>query len=105
MKLAALGLALLIALVSDAQTTNCVPRPAGLVGWWRGENNGNDSAGTNNGTVINSVYFSTNISPTTVWNTPTQITLTQPVQLWMDTNVDIATGTSPRRFYRVVAVP
>ena len=57
MKLAALGLALLIAVVSDAQTTNCVPRPAGLVGWWRGENNGKDSAGTNNGTVINSVYF------------------------------------------------
>ena len=26
----------------------CVSPPAGLVGWWRGEGNGNDSAGTNN---------------------------------------------------------
>lgn len=51
------------------------------------------------------IQYATNISPTTVWSTLTQITLTQPVQLWMDTNVDIATGASPRRFYRVVAVP
>jgi hypothetical protein len=38
-----------------APTTNCVPPPPGLVGWWRAEGNYSDSAGTNNGTPINSV--------------------------------------------------
>jgi Concanavalin A-like lectin/glucanases superfamily/Immunoglobulin domain len=32
---------------------NCVSPPSGLVGWWRGEDNADDSAGTNNGTLIN----------------------------------------------------
>jgi len=30
--------------------TNCVARPAGLVAWWRGEGNANDSVGTHHGT-------------------------------------------------------
>src|SRR5947207_392048 len=47
---------LFLAAESPAQT-NCVQAPPGLVGWWRGEGNGLDSAGTNNGVVINSVYF------------------------------------------------
>jgi hypothetical protein len=38
-------------------SSNCVPAPSGLVSWWRGEGNANDSIGTNNGTVMNSVYF------------------------------------------------
>ncbi|HXA45690.1 MAG TPA: LamG-like jellyroll fold domain-containing protein, partial [Candidatus Angelobacter sp.] len=37
--------------------TNCVPPPAGLVGWWKGEDNGNDSAGTNNATVSAGVAY------------------------------------------------
>jgi hypothetical protein len=44
-------------LTVSAPQTNCVPLADGLVSWWRGEGNGNDSFGTNNGTVINSVYF------------------------------------------------
>ena len=51
------------------------------------------------------IQYATNVSPTATWNTLTQITLTQPVQLWVDTNVDVVAGTSPRRFYRVVAIP
>ncbi len=30
---------------------NCLPPPSGLVGWWPGEGNANDIAGTNNGTL------------------------------------------------------
>src|SRR5206468_11845301 len=29
----------------------CVPAGAGLVGWWKGEGNGNDATGANNGTL------------------------------------------------------
>src|SRR5438309_1339001 len=46
-----------------AQTTvhaaTCVAVPAGLVSWWRGEGNGNDSAGTNNGILLGGVTFTT----------------------------------------------
>ena len=31
--------------------TNCTPAPSGLVGWWQGEGNANDTAGANNGTL------------------------------------------------------
>lgn len=34
-----------------------VPEPAGLVGWWRAENNAQDSAGTNHGVAQNGVGF------------------------------------------------
>jgi len=33
--------------------------PSGLVGWWRAEGNGLDSAGTNNGAVLGSTTFAT----------------------------------------------
>ncbi|HWW00485.1 MAG TPA: LamG-like jellyroll fold domain-containing protein [Candidatus Acidoferrum sp.] len=53
MKLISLALPLLLALPYHVQATNCVPAPSGLVGWWRAETNSNDSAGTNNGVLIN----------------------------------------------------
>lgn len=31
--------------------SSCDPAPSGLVGWWKGEGNANDSAGTNNGSL------------------------------------------------------
>ena len=34
-----------------------VPAPAGLVGWWPGDGNGNDRVGTNHGTVQNGATF------------------------------------------------
>jgi Immunoglobulin domain/Concanavalin A-like lectin/glucanases superfamily len=51
------------------------------------------------------IQYATNLSPTTTWMTITQVTLMQPIQLWFDTADNIAHGTNPRRFYRVVAVP
>src|SRR5215831_16697866 len=35
----------------------CVPVPSGIVGWWQGETNALDSAGTNNGILQGSVGF------------------------------------------------
>src|SRR5207237_3476067 len=37
--------------------TACLPRPSGLVAWWRGEGNALDQTGVNNGTVGNNVTF------------------------------------------------
>jgi alpha-tubulin suppressor-like RCC1 family protein len=35
----------------------CNPPPSGLVGWWPGEGNANDSVGTNNGTLVGGATF------------------------------------------------
>ncbi len=49
--LAGLALAILtFNSVPRASAASCVPAPAGLVGWWSGDGNANDIAGTNNGT-------------------------------------------------------
>lgn len=39
------------------QTNDCVVAPAGLVGWWRGESNLLDSAGTNNGVAVGGLTY------------------------------------------------
>jgi hypothetical protein len=36
---------------------SCYPPPSGLVGWWKGDGNGNDSAGTNNAMVPAEVTY------------------------------------------------
>src|SRR5205807_8595472 len=38
-----------------AATTACVPRPSGLVAWWRGEGTALDQNGVNNGTLVNNM--------------------------------------------------
>ncbi|MBI3194004.1 MAG: putative Ig domain-containing protein, partial [Ignavibacteriae bacterium] len=38
--------------------TSCTPFPSGLVSWWKGENNANDSQDGNNGTPQNGTTFS-----------------------------------------------
>ncbi len=38
-------------------SASCDPAPSGLVSWWAGEGNGNDSFGTNNGTLQSGVTF------------------------------------------------
>jgi hypothetical protein len=38
-------------------TNDCVTPPFGLVGWWKGDGNGNDSAGTNNATMPAGVTY------------------------------------------------
>jgi hypothetical protein len=40
-----------------AWSSDCLTPPAGLVGWWPGESNANDIAGTNNGTLIGGGSF------------------------------------------------
>jgi RHS repeat-associated protein len=35
----------------------CAPAPSGLVSWWSGEGNANDSIGSNNGTLANGATF------------------------------------------------
>src|SRR2546426_10764508 len=35
----------------------CVAPPSGLIGWWAGNGNANDSAGANSGTLQNSASF------------------------------------------------
>jgi hypothetical protein len=42
---------------SISAQTSCAPVPAGLVGWWAGEGNANDNAGTNNGVLQGAVTF------------------------------------------------
>ena len=37
----------------------CDPTPAGLISWWAAEGNANDSFGTNNGTAVGGVSFTT----------------------------------------------
>src|SRR5512140_1207037 len=40
-----------------AQDTNCVPPPAGLVGWWTGDGTANDLATYNHGATNGGVSF------------------------------------------------
>lgn len=40
----------------------CSTPPSSIVSWWKAEDNGEDSIGTNNGTLINGVTFATGIS-------------------------------------------
>lgn len=50
------------------------------------------------------IQYVTNVNSTS-WTVITNITLIQPVQLWVDTNVNASGGGLPKRFYRVVAIP
>jgi hypothetical protein len=43
-----------------------------------------------------------NLTDTNAWATLTNLTLTQPVQLWVDTNVDATSPFYSRYFYRVL---
>jgi uncharacterized repeat protein (TIGR03803 family) len=55
----------LVSIADDANVVNaiidvyatCVASPSGLINWWKGENNGADSAGANNGTLLNGLTF------------------------------------------------
>jgi hypothetical protein len=46
-----------IALLAVNPPASCTPAPGGLVSWWRGEGNALDSAGTNNGALVNGAGF------------------------------------------------
>ena len=46
-----------LALTASANVPTCAPAPPGLVGWWAGEANANDSAGANNGALYGGLAF------------------------------------------------
>jgi len=48
------------------------------------------------------IQYASDLSNPT-WTTIASITLTSPVQLWIDTSVNVSTGT--RRFYQVIPLP
>jgi hypothetical protein len=43
-----------------------------------------------------------NLADTNTWVTLTTLTLTQPIELWVDTNTDASLPVNPLRFYRVL---
>ncbi len=49
------GVALLLSCMTT--TASCLPPPPGLVGWWRGEGDASDSAGTNGGVLQGGAAF------------------------------------------------
>jgi hypothetical protein len=48
------------------------------------------------------IQYTTELSPTNTWITLTNITLANPIQLWIDTSVDTRSPGLPRRIYQVV---
>jgi hypothetical protein len=51
------------------------------------------------------IQANTNLADTNSWVTVTNLTLTQPSQLWVDTNTDASLPANPLRFYRVLPGP
>jgi hypothetical protein len=49
------------------------------------------------------IQYSTDLTDTNSWVTATNLTLVQPVELWVDTSVNVHGGNSPKRFYRILA--
>jgi len=49
------------------------------------------------------IQYTTDVNPNSSWTTLTNITLTAPVQEWIDTSIDAVS--SPKRFYRVIPLP
>ena len=48
------------------------------------------------------IQSSADLKDTNAWVTLTNLTLTQPVQLWVDTNVDASSPFNPKHFHRVL---
>jgi hypothetical protein len=48
------------------------------------------------------IQGSTNLADTTGWVSLANLTLTQPVQIWVDTNVDASSPFNPTHFYQVL---
>jgi len=51
------------------------------------------------------IQSTTNLSNTNSWVPVANVTLTQPVQLWVDTNVNASLPGNPQRFYQVLPGP
>jgi hypothetical protein len=48
------------------------------------------------------IQSSTNLANTNSWVTKTNLTLTLPMQLWIDTNVDASSPFNTKTFYQVL---
>jgi probable HAF family extracellular repeat protein len=48
------------------------------------------------------IQSTTNLADTNSWVTQTNLTLTQPIQFWDDTNTDVNQPSNPQKFYRVL---
>ena len=57
LKYSMIGLGCLTGLISPASHAGCVTPPAGVISWWRAENNALDLVGTNLGTLFNGTTF------------------------------------------------
>ena len=49
------------------------------------------------------IQYSSDLTDTNSWVTLTNLTLTQPVEVWMDPSVDVHAAGAIKRFYRVIA--
>jgi hypothetical protein len=49
------------------------------------------------------IQYSTDLTDTNSRVTLTNLTLTEPVRIWVDTSVDVHAPGNPKRYYRVVA--
>ena len=48
------------------------------------------------------IQYTTDLRDTNSWLTATNLTLVDPVELWMDTSANVQSTNSPRRYYRVI---
>ncbi|MFO1478197.1 MAG: LamG-like jellyroll fold domain-containing protein [Verrucomicrobiota bacterium] len=51
------------------------------------------------------IQNTTNLSNPNAWVTSTNLLITSPVQVWIDTSVDVSPGHDALRYYRVLAAP
>lgn len=52
---------LLLAGICFSNAQSCYTLPSGLVSWWRGDGNAQDSAQCNNGTLVNGAHYATGL--------------------------------------------
>src|ERR1044071_10081016 len=48
---------IMLMVVANVCSAQCTAPPSGIVGWWKGDGNGNDSVGTNNAAVPSGVTY------------------------------------------------
>jgi hypothetical protein len=48
------------------------------------------------------VQRTANLGDTNSWVTVGTLTLTQPIQLWVDTNIDVSLPGNPQNYYRIL---
>jgi hypothetical protein len=64
---------------------------------------GRNAASTIDGVVgyTYGIEYTTDLTDTNSWQNLTNVTLTQPLELWVDRSVNVSAPGNPKRFYRV----